>query len=116
VKVHTLGAKYSLQLCYITHQATVTPSVHASALQQNQAHKSKLSEEMVHKQKFKLRNFTASAVTLFYKVIQLRQDNVSLITTTVCKQSAVSLYWEMFTDHSSSTTERNCTVVHFRQS
>jgi len=47
---------------------------------------------MVHKQKFKLRNFTASAVTLFYKVIQLRQDNISLITTTVCKPSAISLY------------------------
>lgn len=49
MKVHILGAEYSLQVCYITHHTTITPSVHASALQQNQAHKSKLSEEMVHK-------------------------------------------------------------------
>lgn len=88
--MHTLGAKYSLQVCYITHQATITPSVHASALQQNQAHKSKLNEETVHKEKFMLRNFTASALTLFYNVIQLRQDDISLIMTTVCKPSAIS--------------------------
>jgi hypothetical protein len=69
-----LGAKYSLQVCYVTHQATITPSVHASALQQKQAHKSKLSEETqtVNKQKFMLCKFKASALTLFYRVIQLR--------------------------------------------
>ena len=75
----------------------------------------KLSEEMVHKKKFMLRNFTASALALYYKVIQLRQDNVSLFMTTVCKPSAIFLYWEMFTDHSSSITEGNCTVMDFRQ-
>ena len=85
--------------------ATITPSVQASTLQQNQAHKSKLSEETVHKQKFTLHNITASALTLFYQVIQLRQDNISLTMTTVCKPSATSLYSEMFTGHNSSSTE-----------
>jgi hypothetical protein len=78
-KVCTLGAKYSLQMFYIAHQATISVSIHASALQQNQEHKSKLSEGKVHKQEFMPSSFTAYALVLYHKVIQLKQDTVKFI-------------------------------------